>query len=265
MTVYINDIAVIGPGLIDRKKTHSILRGDSNWDFQEMPSLKPDMLPANERRRTTAVIKLALECIQGLLRDYDDLRTISTVFASSDGDLEIADKMCIALAEDEKIVSPTLFHNSVHNAPSAYWSIASLMRGATTSLSAGDATFMCGLQEAVTQVEVDGGTVLFVAYDYPAPQFLDSSRHFDYPLAIAMRLGDVAEYKVLGTLALVGADKADKVEKESHCRNVSLEPLRQALPIGCGLPVVEALVRKARMKVIMPYLQDDKFLISVSH
>lgn len=262
MTVFINDIAVIGPGLIDQKNTRSILLGQSNWSYQEMPPLKPEMLPANERRRTTPVIKLALECIQRLLRDYDDLQTTSTVFASSDGDLEIADKMCIALAEDEKIVSPTLFHNSVHNAPAGYWSIASLMRGASTSLSTGDATFMSGLQEAVTQVETDGGTVLFVAYDYPAPQLLDKCRHFEHPLAIAMRLGGEAEYKVLGTLSLEGVDKN---AKESHCRNVSLEPLRKALPIGSGLPLVEALVRRARMQVIIPYLRDEKFRISISH
>jgi hypothetical protein len=262
MTVYINDIAVIGPGLIDQTNALSILRGQSNWNYQEMPPLKPEMLPANERRRTTPVIKLALECIQGLLRDYDDLQNISTVFASSDGDLEIADKMCAALAEEKKIVSPTLFHNSVYNAPAGYWSIASLMSGASTSLSAGDATFMCGLQEAVTQVRVDGGTVLFVAYDFPAPQLLDGCRHFDYPLAIAMRLGEVAEYKVLGTLALEGTDKD---AKQSNCRNVSLESLRNASPVGSGLPLVEALARRARMQVILPYLRDESFRVSVSH
>lgn len=262
MTVYINDIAVIGPGLIDQDNSKSILRGQNSWVYQDMPQLKPEMLPANERRRTTPIIKLALECIQGLLKDYDDLQTISTVFASSDGDFEIIDKMCTALAEDEKIVSPTLFHNSVYNAPAGYWSIASLIRGASTSLSAGDATFMCGLQEAVSQVEADVNTVLFVAYDFPAPQRLDEYRHFDYPLAIAMRLGATAEHKVLGTLTLNGLEGEEKI---SNCRNASLETLRKASPIGSGLPLIEALSRKARMQVILPYLRDEKFRISISH
>lgn len=262
MTVYINDISVIGPGLIDRTDALSILRGDSDWNYQDMQKLKPDMLPANERRRTTPLINLVLECIQVLLKDYDDLRTVSTVFASSDGDLAIADKMCTALAEDVKIISPTLFHNSVYNAPAGYWSIAALMKGASTSLSAGDASFMCGLQEAITQVEVDGGTVLFVAYDYPVSGLLDKYRHFDYPLAIALRLGDIAEHKVLATIELQGAQKYTKVSK---CRNVSLEPLRKALPIGVGLPLVEALVRRARMQVVMPYLRGEEFCINISH
>jgi len=262
MSVFVNDVVVIGPGLIDQTLSRSILSGQCSWKHQGMPLLKPEMLLANERRRTTPVIKLALECIQGLLRDYDDLETVSTVFASSDGDFEITDKICAALTEEDKIVSPTLFHNSVFNAPAGYWSIASLMRGASTSLSAGDATFMSGLQEAVTQVGVEGGTVLFVAYDYPGPVFLDTCRPFDYPLAIAMRLGDTAEHKVLGTLELDGVNEEAMM---SNCRNVSLESLRKGSPIGYGLPLIEALIRKARMQVVLPYLMDKKFKILVSH
>jgi len=262
MTVFINDISVVGPGLVDKTLTRSILRGDEHWVYKDMPPLKPEMLPVNERRRTTMIIKLALECIQSLLKDHDDLKTVATVFASSDGDLGIVDKMCSALAEENKIISPTLFHNSVHNAPAGYWSIAASMKGPSTSLSAGDATFMAGLQEAVSQVEVEGGTVFFVAYDFPAPEMLDTFRHFDYPLAIAIRLSNQAEHQVLGTMKLDGV-KAEG--KTSRCRNVSMEELRQASPVGCGLPLVEAIVRRARMQVVLPYLQDELFQISISH
>ncbi|MDT8453174.1 MAG: beta-ketoacyl synthase chain length factor [Gammaproteobacteria bacterium] len=262
MTVYINDISVIGPGLIDKEITCSILLGEKNWIYQEMPKLIPDMLPANERRRTTPMIRLALACIQGLSSDHNDLQTTSTVFASSDGDFEISDKICSALSKDEKIISPTLFHNSVHNSAAGYWSIASLIKGASTSLSAGNATFMSGLQEAVTQVEVDGGTVLFVAYDYPAPSPLNEYCHIKYPLAIAIRIGKTAENKALGTLTLEGQENDIK---DSVCRNLSLEPLRLASPVGDGMPLIEALVRRARMQVIIPYLGDRKFRISISH
>jgi hypothetical protein len=141
------------------------------------------------------------------------------------------------------------------------------MHGPSTSLSAGDATFMCGLQEAVTQVTVDGGTVLFVTYDYPAPGMLDSNRHFEHPLAIAIRLGDVAERNVLGTLTLEGPCNTilNSGNKVDGCRNKSLETLRMALPIGCGLPLMEALARRARMQVVMPYLRNQRFRVTISH
>lgn len=262
MTVYVNATAVIGPGLENAVHSQQVLRGEANWLYEPLSNLKPAMLPANERRRTTPVINIALQCLQGLIRDVDDLRSIATVFASSDGELGIADKICSALAESEKIVSPTLFHNSVHNAAAGYWAIAASMQGSSTSLSAGDSTFMCGLHEAVTRVETEGGTVLFVAYDYPLPHKLDSYRHFEYPLAIALRLGSAAETGVLGTLTLDGPVLN---QKESHCRNPSLENLRQGLPIGCGLPLLEAFSRRARMQVIMPYLRGEHYCVQVSH
>ena len=262
MTVYINDVSVIAPGLTDKEMTRSILSGENIWSFEDMPPLKPEMLPANERRRTTNLIRLALECMQNVLKDTDDLNTVSTVFASSDGDLGIVDKLCSALATEDKMVSPTLFHNSVHNAPAGYWSIAASMKGPSTSISAADATFMSGLQEAVAQVDVEGGTVLFVAYDYPAPPLLDRCRHFEHPLAIALRLGDTAEHKVLGTIDL----KGQAVDTDmSKCWNKSLEELRTATPVGCGLPLVEALIRRARMQVILPYLRGELFQVVVSH
>ena len=135
--VYVNGVSVIGPGLTDTLVTQAVLRGERQWQYEELHALKPAMLPANERRRTTTLIKLALQAMQDLLREYDNLNTVASVFASSDGDLGIVDKLCRALASDDKIVSPTVFHNSVHNAPAGYWSIAASLRGASTSLSAG--------------------------------------------------------------------------------------------------------------------------------
>ena len=115
MTVFVNGISVIAPGLIETVRTRSILRGDEPWCFEEMPPIKPDLLPSNERRRTTNLIRLVLESMQHLLGESDDLHPVSTVFSSSDGDMEIVDKLCGALARDDKMISPTLFHNSVHN------------------------------------------------------------------------------------------------------------------------------------------------------
>jgi hypothetical protein len=55
----------------------------------------------------------------------------------------------------EKMVSPTLFHNSVHNTPAGYFSIATGIQTASVSLSAGDNTFSAGLIEALTQVLIE--------------------------------------------------------------------------------------------------------------
>lgn len=261
MMVYVNGISVVGPGLIDPEQTLVTLGGGKAWQYEAMPQLKPTMLPANERRRTTGLIKLALQGVQVLLREYDDLQTVETVFASSDGDLEIADKMCATLADDNKTVSPTVFHNSVHNAAAGYWSIAASMKGSSTSISAADATFMAGLMEAMTRVITEENVVLYAAYDYPGPPRIHDKRPFLYPLAVALRLGPIAEPGVLGTLELQGI--TDK--HETRCRNHSLEPLRTGVPSGRGLPLVEALCRRARMQIVMPYLSGKLYSVAISH
>lgn len=261
MSVYVNGVSVVGPGLVEPAQTLAVLRGEQHWEHAALPVLKPTMLPANERRRTTPLIKLALQAMQDLVREQDDLGTVASVFASSDGDLDIVDKLCRALADTAQMVSPTVFHNSVHNAPAGYWSIAASMHGSSTSLSAADATFMAGLMEAMTRVMTEQGVVLYVAYDIPAPPPLHAKRTFDYPLAIALRLGGTAEKGVLGTLRLRG--ETDK--PRTRCRNVSLEPLREGVPAGSGLPLVEALCRRARMEVDMPYLSGKSYAVTVSH
>ena len=52
-----------------------------------------------------------------------DPATLPSVFASTHGDLAITDYMCETLATDPTAVSPTKFHNSVHNAAAGYWTI----------------------------------------------------------------------------------------------------------------------------------------------
>ena len=49
-------------------------------------------------------------------------------------------------------ISPTRFHNSVHNAAAGYWGIATGATAAANALCAYDASFGAGLLEALTQV-----------------------------------------------------------------------------------------------------------------
>jgi len=82
---------------------------------------------------------------------------------------------CKTLASDDRSISPTRFHNSVHNAPAGYWGIASGAMTPATVLCAHDASFGAGLLEALTQLAVDGslgferGGTLLIAYDMPIP------------------------------------------------------------------------------------------------
>ena len=260
--VFINGLSIVAPGLIEKDKSLSTLRGDLAWKAEPLPKLVQQLLPSNERRRTTPLINLALQTIQPLFDFVQDLDQVATVFASSDGDLGVDDNICQSLAFQEKTVSPTQFSNSVHNAPAGYWAMAASLHSASVSLSAGDGTFAAGLIEAISQVICEQQNVILLAYDAVAPvALLDASRHFEFSLGMAIRLGIKKESGYLGSISV-------SIENSEHgissCQNKSLEPLRTGNPIGSGLPLLEALARKSSSMINIPYIMGKQLHVHLT-
>ena len=129
----------------------------------------PQLLAPNERRRAPGTVAVALEVALAACEAAGrDPASLPSVFASTHGELAITDYMCTTLADQPQTVSPTRFHNSVHNAAAGYWSIGTGATCATTAISAFDATFAQGLLEALVQLATGAPAVLLVAYDGPA-------------------------------------------------------------------------------------------------
>jgi hypothetical protein len=127
------------------------------------------MLAPTERRRAPDTVSIALEvaaraCEAAALPPEQ----LPSVFACTQGDVVISDYMAATLAQSPELVSPTRFHNSVHNAAAGYWTIATGCREPYTALAATDGTFGSGLLEALTQAACDDRPVLLVAYDIEA-------------------------------------------------------------------------------------------------
>ena len=124
------------------------------------------MLSPNERRRAPECVRLAVEVAgQAVTMSGRDPATMPCVFASSHGDQAITDYMCATLAQTPEQLSPTRFHNSVHNAPVGYWTIATGCHAPSTAVAAQRATFGAGLLEAVSQVLAGQQPVLLVCSD----------------------------------------------------------------------------------------------------
>jgi len=129
----------------------------------------PRLLAANERRRAPETVAVALEVALAAC-EYagKDPADLPSVFASMHGDLPITDYMCATLNEDPRAISPTKFHNSVHNAAAGYWTIGAGCTRPATALSSGDASFAMGLLEALAQLGAGDPAVLLAAYDSQA-------------------------------------------------------------------------------------------------
>jgi hypothetical protein len=137
----------------------------------EVPSSRPapSMLASTERRRASDTVAIALEVAARACESAGLCpTTLPSVFACTCGDLAISDYMAATIAREPALVSPTRFHNSVHNAAAGYWTIGAGCSEPYTALSARNATFGSGLLEALTQAACGDRAVLLVAYDVDA-------------------------------------------------------------------------------------------------
>jgi hypothetical protein len=186
MQIFLQSVGVLGPGLQGWTSSRPVLAGVDAYRMTPTPKPVPDILPAIERRRSSHAVRLAIAAGQEAL-EAGSLRgdQVATVFASSDGDGDITHQICEALATPEREVSPTSFHNSVHNAPAGYWSIATGSRLPSTSVCAYDESFAAGLLEAVAHATVEHQPVLLITSDLPFPAPLHALRPVEHSFAAA--------------------------------------------------------------------------------
>jgi hypothetical protein len=169
LEVAIEGVGVCAPGMADWNTARDLLKHALTPDAADFPKPAPALLAPNERRRAPDSVLLALAVAeQACAMAQRPPRELANVFASAYGDLAINDYLCGVLARAPAELSPTKFHNSVHNAPAGYWTIATGCMASSTALSAGKASFAAGLLEAATIAASEAAPTLFVAFDIAA-------------------------------------------------------------------------------------------------
>jgi hypothetical protein len=246
-TWFIRSVGIAAPGLAGWHASLGILRGEVPYAAVAETPYAPALLPPNERRRATASVRQAFRAAEDAVNVAGvDARELASVFASSDADMAVLHRICAALAQTARAISPTDFHNSVHNAASGYWSIAVQNTALTTTLSAFDASFTAGLLEAAALVDAQRD-VLLVAYDAVAPPPLQAKRPLALPAGVAVVLSARAGSAPLGQIAIAASDAP-----ESNCANPALEALRMANPALRALPLFELLAAQRAATVNLP-------------
>ncbi|HMN44790.1 MAG TPA: beta-ketoacyl synthase chain length factor [Povalibacter sp.] len=246
--IFIEAVGLAAPGLPSWQQARAALRGEQPCENTPLPPHTPALLPANERRRATPAIRLAFQAAEDAMQGTSiPAANLATVFASSDADLGIIHRISLALTASPRFISPTDFHNSVHNAAAGYWSIAVGSRAASTTISAYDGSFAAGLLEASLLVEVDACDVLLVAFDLPAPEPLHAKRPIAHPVAVALVLTQQATAKTLAALSC-----ATTMEPETLLPDAALESLRSGNPAARALPLLQRLAARDFGRVILP-------------
>lgn len=170
---HLHAAGVLAPGLSGFDELLRVCRGDQRLDPRPLILSAPERLPAAERRRSSHAARLALACAaQAVAASPFDPAMMRAVFSSDEGTGEVCKQMLEALTTSHQ-VSPLLFANSVHNAPSGYFSIAWSNRQSISVVSLGEDSFACGLLCAATDARVTAQPVLLVVSDPVLPEPLD--------------------------------------------------------------------------------------------
>lgn len=169
MRVFVEAVGVLAPGLQDWETAGPVLAGARPFVAAPLAPLAPACLPAAERRRSSPSVRLAIAAAEQAMQGTSlAANAMATVFSSCEAAGIITHQLCEVLAGSREI-SPTQFHNSVHNAPSGYYSIAKNAKLAASSVCRGRWSFAAGLLNAAAQALADDVPVLYVCYDSPLP------------------------------------------------------------------------------------------------
>jgi hypothetical protein len=169
MRVFVDAVGVLAPGLPNWDAARAVLAGQRPYQAAPLAPPSPASLPPAERRRSSPTVRLALAAAeQALQHTAIPAADLGMVFSSAEASGVITHQLCEVLAGTRE-VSPTQFHNSVHNAPSGYYSIALGARRGADSLCHGPWSFAAGLLDAAVRVVADESPVMYVCYDSPLP------------------------------------------------------------------------------------------------
>lgn len=237
--LYLHGLGIATPGIENWPAARAVLAGDAAYEPAPLSTFRTGLLPRNEARRAGAGVHLAFRVAEQACAGHDAAR-FAAVFSSSAGDIDIADQLCRAVNLPERAISPTRFHNSVHNAPAGYWSIATGSRAPTTSLSAGPGGFAAALCEAWGLVAENGDPVLLVCYDMDGTGLLAEARR-DIGATFAMAW--LLDVDPGGAMAWIERPEPVPMARPTSVSVPALETLRAKNASARSLPLLAALAR----------------------
>jgi hypothetical protein len=252
-------IGLLGPGLPGWAAAAAVLAGRVAHEPAPLTPPAPGLLPATERRRTGPSVRLALAVAAEAVQDSGLApEELDTVFASSNGEGMVITSILEALHTPDGAISPTQFHNSVHNAAAGYWGIAVGSSRPSVSLGGHDGVFATGLLHAAAQAAALGRPILFVAHDVPMPAPLDALRPTSEMFAVAMVLTPAGGGR--GRLTMAPADGA----APPPALTGTLAALHGSNPVARALPLLAALAVGSRAAVRLPMLEDACLHVTVA-
>ena len=195
------------------------------------------------RRRATPLTRMAVEVFDQATRHAQvDPACIATVWATAYGEHTPAIKLLQMMQRGEGKLSPTHFHNSVHNTAGGYASIATGNVAPSTTLTGGGELVASGLLEAWCLVESSDQEVALIFADEPLQPPFDRD-DIRSPLALSLLLSPWPERSLCALSGLGRAEIAPVPDSErfGHLHVSAALPLLEQIVEGRPGPIALAL------------------------
>jgi hypothetical protein len=260
MKAWVDGIGFLAPGIAGWPAAVDVLAGNAGYQPAPTVLTPPAVLPPAERRRASRLVKAALGVgLEAVAHAGADASTLATVFSSSSGDGHNCHALCETLASSDRAVSPTRFHNSVHNAAAGYWGIATGAMAPSQVLCGYDASFAAGLLEAMAQVATASTPILLVAYDAEYPEPIHARRPVPDAGGVALLLSPGRSERSLASLKVSLGDTPN-----ARMNEAALERLRTDIPAMRALPMLELLAGRRAGSVSLEYLPPLQLQVEVT-
>jgi hypothetical protein len=240
MEAFVRGVSVWGPGLQGWAASRPILAGLHNYIACEASPPIPTLLSATERRRTGPAARLAMTVAQQASEMAGIVPgAIPSMFATANGDGAVVHSILEALTAEQP-VSPTMFHNSVHNTAAGYWSIATGSQQATNCVACHNSTAAAALLKAMAEVQTECRPLLLCVYDVPLPGPLDACHSTCGSFGAGMVLGPEGGDCDMGRLS-VRYDGTMSPSDSEMPRHAALRDLARNNPAARTLRLLESL------------------------
>ena len=212
---------------------------------------KPEIIPANERRRAPLSVRLAVETSWQACQDAQiDPENLASVFVSGLGDTQLTDYMCRVLASDNKALSPTKFHNSVHNAAAGYWTISTGCMQAANSVAGFECSVPLTIFDALIQSQAEQQPVLLSFYDAPCSDVLHKLMGNEHAFSASIIIAPVNQ--ALSLPVYKASMLTQHSEWPKFTGNKLLETCYIKNPVARILPLLELLALQEEKEIMMP-------------
>ncbi|MDA1076509.1 MAG: beta-ketoacyl synthase chain length factor [Proteobacteria bacterium] len=221
-----------------------LIGSDKSLQNADFTTPAPASIPSRERRRAGLMISMAVEVAHQACDHAAVMKAeIPSVFTSAMCDTQITDYMGRKLAGAEKLLSPTRFHNSVHNAASGYWSISAENRASSSYIGASSHSVGAALLDVISLVNDVHEPALLVGYDLATEPPFDDVFAIQETMAFALVFAPLdfrSESDLNVMIELNCLQIRDNPQAQaSQAEHTGLKHLAQANPMGSAITLLE--------------------------